>query len=161
MSVIVLYHSLDLDVSMFANHRTHQRVNVGEAYALVESRSGDFIGEGDAGLARIGEGAAAAAAAAAAVPTSPIVKSPHQHRNLGAGIVDARPVPTFAFNRSLASPQTRTSSLSKPRSLLWSTTRQRSCWPQGKFSIYTRTNRLPAGLRVLQQNATMKFSRRM
>ena len=34
---------------MFANHRTHQRVNVGEAYALVESRSGDFIGEGDAG----------------------------------------------------------------------------------------------------------------
>ena len=95
---------------MFANHRTHQRVNVGEAYALVESRSGDFIGEGDAGLARIGEGAAAAAAAAA-VPTSPIVKSPHQHRNLGAGIVDARPVPPFAFNRSLASPQTRTSSL--------------------------------------------------
>ena len=47
---------------MFANHRTHQRVNVGEAYALVESRSGDFIGEGDAGLARNGEGAAAAAA---------------------------------------------------------------------------------------------------
>ena len=42
---------------MFANHRTHQRVNVGEAYALVESRSGDFIGEGDAGLARSGEGA--------------------------------------------------------------------------------------------------------
>ena len=76
---------------------------------MVESRSGDFIGEGDAGLARSGEGAAAAAAAP--VPTSPIVKSPHQHRNLGAGIVDARPVPPFAFNRSLASPQTRTSSL--------------------------------------------------